>query len=301
MSHFWSSCSPSLVLRIMISGSSTCAKQRHKLGACGPCNSLPWFRHIETPKAYHGAKTASLHSFQKRWVIYRNSQFNSLQFWESVINTHLVRICHEGNLTERIWKKKIKTQKWFVTFQHWYLWGKTWVIFLSSCTVEFHGLTEVIIFMKATSLHQPISITSVSLRKSVSIPQLELDNPNICTGKNLIRFALRYPSTLPRALVGIRKKQGSSQLHSYFLRSRPRLNRNSMAAEESRRHSSCHSPPIRVFTQMTRRQKFDARPGTDWTVFLMLSIGCHIKLERASNFCQKFWHHPACVKILIGF
>ncbi len=24
---------------------------------------------------------------------------------------------------------------------------------------------------------------------------------------------------------------------------------------------------------MTRRQKFDARPGTDWTIFLMLSIG----------------------------
>ncbi len=39
-----------------------------------------------------------------------------------------------------------------------------------------------------------------------------------------------------------------------------------------------------VFTQMTRRQKFDARPGTEWTIFLMLSIGRHVKFDaRASK------------------
>ncbi len=34
-----------------------------------------------------------------------------------------------------------------------------------------------------------------------------------------------------------------------------------------------------VFTQKTRRQNFDARPGTDWTIFLTLSIGHHVKGE----------------------
>ncbi len=49
---------------------------------------------------------------------------------------------------------------------------------------------------------------------------------------------------------------------------------------------------FRVFTQMTRRQNFDARPGTDKTVCLMLSIGRHVKLDaHASKFLrarQKF-------------
>ncbi len=35
---------------------------------------------------------------------------------------------------------------------------------------------------------------------------------------------------------------------------------------------------IGVFTHITRRQNFDARPGTDWAIsFLMLSIGRHVK------------------------
>ncbi len=47
---------------------------------------------------------------------------------------------------------------------------------------------------------------------------------------------------------------------------------------------------FRAFTQMTRHKKFDVRPGTDWTMFLMLSIGRHIKFDaqwRASKI-QKF-------------
>ncbi len=36
---------------------------------------------------------------------------------------------------------------------------------------------------------------------------------------------------------------------------------------------------ICVFTQMTRRQNSDARPGTDWTVFFTLSIGRHVKFD----------------------
>ncbi len=36
---------------------------------------------------------------------------------------------------------------------------------------------------------------------------------------------------------------------------------------------------LRVFMQMTRRQNFDATPGTDWTVISMLSTGCHVKFD----------------------
>ncbi len=40
-----------------------------------------------------------------------------------------------------------------------------------------------------------------------------------------------------------------------------------------------------VFTQMTQRQNFDATSRTVWTVFLMLSIGCYVKLDaRALKF-----------------
>ncbi len=38
---------------------------------------------------------------------------------------------------------------------------------------------------------------------------------------------------------------------------------------------------IRVSTQTTLRQNFDMRPGKDWTIFLMLSIGCHFKFDAA--------------------
>ena len=37
--------------------------------------------------------------------------------------------------------------------------------------------------------------------------------------------------------------------------------------------------------QMTQRQNFDVMSGTDWTVFLVLSIGHHVKFDAcASNF-----------------
>ncbi len=40
-----------------------------------------------------------------------------------------------------------------------------------------------------------------------------------------------------------------------------------------------------VFTQMMRRQCFDAKAETDWTDFLMLSIGRHVKFDtRTSKF-----------------
>ncbi len=36
---------------------------------------------------------------------------------------------------------------------------------------------------------------------------------------------------------------------------------------------------------MTMVENFDARPGTDWTISLVLSIGCHVKFDtRASKF-----------------
>ena len=39
------------------------------------------------------------------------------------------------------------------------------------------------------------------------------------------------------------------------------------------------------FTQVTRRQIFDAAPGMDWTIFLMLSIGHRVKFDtHASKF-----------------
>ncbi len=42
------------------------------------------------------------------------------------------------------------------------------------------------------------------------------------------------------------------------------------------------------------------KPGTDWTVFLPHSIGCHVKCDaRASKLWlapQKFWRRPACGK-----
>ncbi len=57
---------------------------------------------------------------------------------------------------------------------------------------------------------------------------------------------------------------------------------------------------IWVFTQMTRRQNFDARLGTDWTVsfFSALSIGRHVKFDACGSksltppsLCEK----PKCV------
>ncbi len=38
-----------------------------------------------------------------------------------------------------------------------------------------------------------------------------------------------------------------------------------------------------VFTQMTRRQNFDAASGTVWTVFLVLSIGRHVKFDACAS------------------
>ncbi len=47
-------------------------------------------------------------------------------------------------------------------------------------------------------------------------------------------------------------------------------------------HVSTH---IGIFTQMTQCQNFDATPGMDRTVFLVLSIGRHVKFDaRASKF-----------------
>ncbi len=62
----------------------------------------------------------------------------------------------------------------------------------------------------------------------------------------------------------------------------------------------CHWPlfqadshTVRVFTQMTRHKYCEAMPGMGWTVFLMLSIGCHVKLDACAS---KFWAsiHRAC-------
>ncbi len=45
-----------------------------------------------------------------------------------------------------------------------------------------------------------------------------------------------------------------------------------------------HVTTIRIFTQMTQRQNCDARPGTDWAIFLIISIGRHVKFgTRASK------------------
>ncbi len=55
-----------------------------------------------------------------------------------------------------------------------------------------------------------------------------------------------------------------------------------MRVEEPRKRRCSELPSEGVFTQMTRRQ--NARPGTDWTVFLMLSVGRHDKFDaRASK------------------
>ncbi len=40
---------------------------------------------------------------------------------------------------------------------------------------------------------------------------------------------------------------------------------------------------IRVSAQMTRSQNFDVRPEIDWTIFLMLSIGCHVKFDASAS------------------
>ncbi len=43
--------------------------------------------------------------------------------------------------------------------------------------------------------------------------------------------------------------------------------------------------PSGIFTQMTRRQNFNVTSGMGWTVFLVLSVGHHVKFDtRASNF-----------------
>ncbi len=38
-------------------------------------------------------------------------------------------------------------------------------------------------------------------------------------------------------------------------------------------------PTTGVFTQVKRRQNFDVTPGTDWTIFLTLSIGRHVQFD----------------------
>ncbi len=38
-------------------------------------------------------------------------------------------------------------------------------------------------------------------------------------------------------------------------------------------------PTFRVFTQMTRRQHFDVMARMDWTIFLMLAVGHHVKFD----------------------
>ncbi len=38
-----------------------------------------------------------------------------------------------------------------------------------------------------------------------------------------------------------------------------------------------------VFSQVTWRQRFDAVPGTDWTIFMTLSIGHHVKLDACAS------------------
>ncbi len=56
------------------------------------------------------------------------------------------------------------------------------------------------------------------------------------------------------------------------------------------------APIVWVFTQMTPRQNFSATPGTDWTVFVMLSIGHHDKFDaRASKFDASVKTPDACL------
>ena len=43
--------------------------------------------------------------------------------------------------------------------------------------------------------------------------------------------------------------------------------------------------PIGVFTQMPWRQHFDARPGTDWTVSVRLSIGRRVIFDAYASKC----------------
>ncbi len=38
-----------------------------------------------------------------------------------------------------------------------------------------------------------------------------------------------------------------------------------------------------VFTQVTQRQNFDAKPGTDWTIFSVLSTGCRVKFDACTS------------------
>ncbi len=50
-----------------------------------------------------------------------------------------------------------------------------------------------------------------------------------------------------------------------------------------RRHNFDAMAETGVFTQMTAASNFDATPGMDWTVFLELSIGRHIKFDACES------------------
>ncbi len=68
------------------------------------------------------------------------------------------------------------------------------------------------------------------------------------------------------------------------MRRRPWVPASGVNANSNANGAGLQAAPSGVFTQMTRGQNFDARPGTDWTVF-MLSIGRHVKFDaRASKF-----------------
>ena len=58
-----------------------------------------------------------------------------------------------------------------------------------------------------------------------------------------------------------------------------------------------HWNKIGVFTQMMRRQNFDATPGMDRTIFLVLFIGCHVKFDTCvSKFLSRASKKSVCVK-----
>ncbi len=47
--------------------------------------------------------------------------------------------------------------------------------------------------------------------------------------------------------------------------------------------SGLQRPVSSGFTQMTRHQNFDVTPGKHWTVFIVLSIGCHVKFDTCTK------------------
>ncbi len=82
-----------------------------------------------------------------------------------------------------------------------------------------------------------------------------------------------YEEELLRRLLGVHGEGEGLSQRSEELRPRRLVCNDTTMCPRNR------DATIGVFTQMTRSQTFDARPGMDWTIFLMLSIGHHIKLD----------------------